>query len=972
MSNNNNTVEEKIKNNEIKSDLLVNKADENDDKNVLLNSISPETTNTSAVPETVVEISSIKSSDDTNINNSSLENTTTIEVPPPTTSTTTTPANNNNNTNNEIKKDDENGTNNEDDRNKINTTTTTLSPPPTRVNFNFDIPKKPTTNNVHKRMLSSSKSMPSLNKTKYLPLTTHLNLLDDIKKVSEIDDPDAVPNQKELVNHFVENKPPPLPPPEKLFTYPTGSDSSISSLNASRESINFDDTSSSSSLSLSTSSDIIKRETNFITEDQQQTNSILDTTITIPTNATPDSTSMTVSVTEAKPVLVDGEEKPNTNDTNQPNNDSQTTQPPPQPPQPPPVSPMSAIKDKVVQAKKKIVTFLTNSSSIKESEYGFSGLSNQPDSPPLPDPSPKDGHLFIVHGDLTKFVCDVKMVPCGPFLDPLQVAISSWLRPDWEQFPINLKNKILDNEIKRLKDRVHKIEDWPTHYPNISQPWFVNVVPCFNSNIKLQPEWYIQGAREFLDKVGEDLRRHLPPIKNGRSKYLVSLPIVGTGGGGGSNIAGSILSLLIHELYVATRKWRFDIVLVTNEISMYTAAINKRQEMMLNNPTFSYTYDNILGTQYLQKAKVLAKLIDEGQLALFIGAGASRSAGLPTWNGLLQLLGEKLGMTEEEIKTMEQLHHLDRATILENRWVKALEKYSPSSKIENKSTTNLLAIHKSIYKDVNVPMQTEIANLMKVHNAGLPHFILASTQVQEIITTNYDQCFEIASKSIEKPVCVLPYENNRKTQKRWILKLHGCVTHPSDIILTREDYLRYSDKKEALAGIVQASLITKHLLFVGFSLVDDNFYQIMSTVKRADTNRDKSEKYGTALFIQRNDLMNELWGKELDILCFDEDGKGDIAQCARKQEIFLEYLASISINKSNHLMEKRFECLLSKGEKVFRDSLIDFVEGLPVEAKGTKVYKKFEKFLLEIGMNPRLLTSNDYLDSISSLKKYST
>ncbi|KAN0050425.1 hypothetical protein ACTA71_003549 [Dictyostelium dimigraforme] len=655
---------------------------------------------------------------------------------------------------------------------------------------------------------------------------------------------------------------------------------------------------------------------------------------------------------------------------------------------------------------------------------------------PLPKESLEDGHVFIVYGDLTKLVCDIRMVPCSHNV-VFRDTVNGWLKPDWMLFPFEIRDKFKDIRIdfRDGKDRVYKLKDWPTQYPNISQPWLCNVVPFRRGIDSHCCAWYVKGAIDFLDKVGHDLEVNKPPIKNGRAKPLVSLPILGTGGGGGSRIAGQILSLLIHELFVATRKWKYDVVLVTNEISMYTAATNIRKELMESNPTFSSIYRNLLGDEIMKKAHTLGKLLKEDKLAIFLGAGSSRSAGLPTWTGLLDMLGAKLGMTETELRQMEQLHHLDRATVLESRWKRQLKKYSENIKnssssnpsniytsldtmfddnLDGASTTttsttttttttttkeinneiirikneekqkekerllkeeiellekkrreklekeqNFEYIHKKIYNQINVPMQTEIANLMKVSHAGLPHFLLASTPVQEIVTTNYDQCFEIASRSIGKEICVLPYHSLNGRNKRWILKLHGCVSNPQDIIITREDYIRYGDKNEALSGMVQALLITKHLLFVGFSLTDDNFYQIMSAVKRAtSTGEDGSVRlkntFGTALFLQRNDLMNEIWGKELNILYFDEN-KSDIAWCARKQEIFLEYLTGVCgyNNNTSHLMEKRFDCLLKEGEKIFRDRLVEFISSLPEEAVQSDAFKKFHVFLTEMGYDNR-------------------
>ena len=63
--------------------------------------------------------------------------------------------------------------------------------------------------------------------------------------------------------------------------------------------------------------------------------------------------------------------------------------------------------------------------------------------------------------------------------------------------------------------------------------------------------------------------------------------------------------------------------------------------------------------------------------------------------------------------------------------------------------------------------------------------------------------------------------------------MHGCLTNPHDIVLTRNDYLRYMERHAALAGIVQSMLLVSHLFFVGFSLQDDNFHKIIHEVRKA-------------------------------------------------------------------------------------------------------------------------------------------
>ena len=71
--------------------------------------------------------------------------------------------------------------------------------------------------------------------------------------------------------------------------------------------------------------------------------------------------------------------------------------------------------------------------------------------------------------------------------------------------------------------------------------------------------------------------------------------------------------------------------------------------------------------------------------------------------------------------------------------------------------------------------------------------------MREVVTTNFDDLFERASRAIGRKVRALPFESAH-ADARWILKLHGCVSRPdSPMVLTREDYLRYQDRHAAVA-----------------------------------------------------------------------------------------------------------------------------------------------------------------------------
>jgi hypothetical protein len=196
------------------------------------------------------------------------------------------------------------------------------------------------------------------------------------------------------------------------------------------------------------------------------------------------------------------------------------------------------------------------------------------------------------------------------------------------------------------------------------------------------------------------------------------------------------------------------------------------------------------------------------------------------------------------------------------------------------------------------------------------------------VTTNYDALFEDASAAADFPVRVLP-KRPRPGDRRWLLKMHGCMTQPESIVLTREDYLRYEERRAALTGIVEALLITRHMLFVGFGLADDNFHRIADAVRRvvhppgiAETRR---EPFGTTLVLDRNPLQQELWEGDLiwATLAAPHSTTPDvstIAEAARRLDIFLDCVLA-KTRSTAYLLNPYYEALLSDAEKALAHSL---------------------------------------------------
>src|SRR5205085_2623757 len=203
---------------------------------------------------------------------------------------------------------------------------------------------------------------------------------------------------------------------------------------------------------------------------------------------------------------------------------------------------------------------------------------------------------------------------------------------------------------------------------------------------------------------------------------------------------------------------------------------------------------------------------------------------------MLDALARRAGMDDGEREELAGLNRLDRAVVIEKRLGGA------------------------------EALMAAVRDLFDRHRYGLTHALLASLPVGEAVTTNYDRLFELAWAARGRRFSVLPYAL-RPGADAWVLKLHGSVDHPEDIVLTRAHLFAAEERNEALAGAVQALLLTRHMLFVGFSLTDEDFHRIAAAVRRVlrglETPGGAAEPFGTAVVLRRNRLVRELWGDDL-------------------------------------------------------------------------------------------------------------
>jgi hypothetical protein len=269
----------------------------------------------------------------------------------------------------------------------------------------------------------------------------------------------------------------------------------------------------------------------------------------------------------------------------------------------------------------------------------------------------------------------------------------------------------------------------------------------------------------------------------------------------------------------------------------------------------------------------------------------------------------------------EKLHVLDQAQILETHLAGA----QPGQKHDTRE--NLLG--KAIVKQFE-----------GFDNFSLSHALIANMDVEAFITTNYDTLLEDAYNSNhymhkERFLSVIKYAPN-PSARAWLLKMHGTVQSPDDIVITRENYFRYSEQNAALAGIVQAMLVTKTLLFVGFSLKDENFMRIIDAVRRVVKGEESGKPLAYAVMLGKSELYKKLWA-DMKFISFDTPGE---------IESFLDQIVSQQ-GKYAHILSDNMEGGLGDGEKRPRTVLQEIIR-IKKDLKPT-LRSKLEKLLREFG-----------------------
>lgn len=208
---------------------------------------------------------------------------------------------------------------------------------------------------------------------------------------------------------------------------------------------------------------------------------------------------------------------------------------------------------------------------------------------------------------------------------------------------------------------------------------------------------------------------------------------------------------------------------------------------------------------------LLQDIIDE-ECVLFLGAGASTEAKGATGRPLYS----------KELLLDELIRECNCPAELPKLLPEVAQYYCEALDAGNKGRLARL-IRERIDRFMKIPPLYREVTVCHSIIASIPHF-------KVVVSTNWDPF-------MERTMNVIPIVRDKdiaywSDASRQVIKMHGCITDPESMIITKSDYQNYIRRMShsQISNKIRDLMGTKTFLFLGYSLADPSFETIHSNI----------------------------------------------------------------------------------------------------------------------------------------------
>lgn len=238
--------------------------------------------------------------------------------------------------------------------------------------------------------------------------------------------------------------------------------------------------------------------------------------------------------------------------------------------------------------------------------------------------------------------------------------------------------------------------------------------------------------------------------------------------------------------------------------------------------------------------------------ALYVGAGASAGAGLPDWRTFLEKMTDK-ALGEHLISPTTAKHYRTLA----------------------KKPAKYLAVASGLKEDLGSHFEEFIEETFigsKPRPTALHEAFVELTNLQFIVTTNYDVLIERAfqARTPDVPVCSFGDvgETQRRLAKRefFILKAHGDASKPGNgIVLTDTDYRNILYRQRAYQSLLASMFTMFTMVFIGASMVDPELLLLLNYIADAFPPTSGPSHYALLAKEDINPVEQKRWLKDYKV-----------------------------------------------------------------------------------------------------------
>ncbi|WP_436358588.1 SIR2 family protein [Mycoplasma sp. 480] len=238
----------------------------------------------------------------------------------------------------------------------------------------------------------------------------------------------------------------------------------------------------------------------------------------------------------------------------------------------------------------------------------------------------------------------------------------------------------------------------------------------------------------------------------------------------------------------------------------------------------SYTWRELLETIYKELLESTSKLSQEEKENLFLEL-------VYKYKNDYSLIAEEM---EKEFNSLVKIDQI-------GKWKEINEDFYKNYLKEEKwiSRFKLFIKNKLEKFEINEDSYKEEINL----------FQKASQYFYCIITTNYDKLLEtiLNDKKIntEDNIKFKPLIGDKIVFEKdvgSIYKIHGCVTSPEDIIITKSDYMRFENEYKLIKSRILSLFIKQPVIFLGYAINDSNIKNMLKIIYEYAKNNIKDKE----------------------------------------------------------------------------------------------------------------------------------